>query len=192
MKKSNNKVITLLTLFIIFIGPLIAAWWFYSDTNTWKAKKLNHGKLIQPVISVKKVHLYQNNGKVLSFHDYARKWLLIMVQPSQECNNDCKTIVHNLRQVHLALGKKSNRVRRLMISYQQKKSLPVKKFIEANYQNMEFFMIDKSQWINSLKNKKINLSQPLVFIIDPLGNLIMYYPADFTMDGLYKDLKRLL
>jgi hypothetical protein len=99
-----------------------------------------------------------------------KKWQIIYIS-SGHCDQFCLTMRHNLRQVKLALGKNSLRVNVTFID------APVpKEWIKAfglRYKN-KFSVSDK------------------IYLMDPEGNILMYYPSHTDPMNILKDLKHLL
>jgi len=95
-----------------------------------------------------------------------KKWRVIYVA-SEICDSQCREIDHQLKQVQKALGKDSDRVNTILLS-NQNKQLP-------KLQAVLNFAVD---------NK--------IYLVDPLGNLFMYYSSDVDPMNVLKDLKRVL
>jgi hypothetical protein len=51
---------------------------------------------------------------------------------------------------------------------------------------------DDAAWLSQLPMREGATNSHRLYLIDPLGNLMMYYPPEATPKGLLEDLKRLL
>lgn len=100
-----------------------------------------------------------------------RTWRIIYVV--EQCDAACKAIDQQLHQLQIALGKDSNRVSVILIN--SNNTQLEKLTIALSQQEQHQFVV----------NKKI-------YLVDPLGNLFMYYPDDVNLMNVMKDLKRVL
>lgn len=91
-----------------------------------------------------------------------KKWQIILVSDNQ-CDKDCEKTFHLLNQVKKALGKNSPRV------VVEKKLPDTKVFIQKDF-----------------------VMQHKIYLVDPLGNLFMYYADTTDPMNVLKDLKRVL
>lgn len=93
-----------------------------------------------------------------------KKWDVIYVS-SDICDQECKKINADLHQVQKALGNDRDRI------------------VVMHLKNSEVhWPFDKTSFIFVKK----------IFLIDPLGNLFLYYPASTDPMNIFHDLKRLL
>ncbi|HSW69239.1 MAG TPA: hypothetical protein VLI69_03640 [Gammaproteobacteria bacterium] len=107
----------------------------------------------------------------LSEQNAQKKWRVLYVS-NETCDSACKQITHQLNQVQKALGKDSHRV---FILFMNNKEALLKKL------QTDFMQHEKNFVIN---NK--------IYLIDPLGNLFMYYSDTTDPMSILKDLKRVL
>jgi len=156
-------------LFAVFFGPLFFAMWLFYVPNSWMSSKTqNHGTLIEPAQPLEKFELASVDGDA---------WLFKM------------------RQVRLTLGRDSERVQRKYLGLtkglnKQQDRQEIEK-IFSKYHRMKVAWFDKQVVDKSLPQfKEFPVHQ--IYIIDPLGNLMMWYSKDATSKGMKKDLKRLL
>lgn len=101
-------------------------------------------------------------------HD-SKKWQIVYV-PNHVCDTDCENVVYTLNQIKKALGKDSQRVDIKKISFSEP-------HISAQKQS---FVNEKF----SIENK--------VYLVDPAGNLFMYYADSSNPMNILKDLKHVL
>ncbi|EKD72599.1 MAG: hypothetical protein ACD_45C00630G0005 [uncultured bacterium] len=97
-----------------------------------------------------------------------RTWRVVYT--SDGCAEQCKKIEYQLQQVKKALGKDSNRVNVILLSHQDMRMKKLKNvFIRQNF---------------VVQNK--------IYLVDPLGNLFMYYSSLVNPMDILRDLKRVL
>lgn len=150
----------------LFLIPFIGAILFYINRDQIHYATKNKGRLITPPLSLSALSLLPNPKL------FAGKWILLYVVPtnSSGCNEGCRKNLRMVRQVHTALGKDQSRVSSAVIPYKGgESSLKQHLFLSKNVNN-----------------------NGQLFIVDPLGNIMMTYDDDNFGEALYKDLTHLL
>jgi cytochrome oxidase Cu insertion factor (SCO1/SenC/PrrC family) len=187
MKNKKPLFITLILL-LIFIIPFQAAKRLYlHDANFLPKARTQHGYLIQPPLKINQLTLYDFDENLFDAQKLHGKWLLLYIGPNN-CLTLCKKNLYQLQQIHTATGKDQSRVLRVKISF-KKDRMPNK------YPGFLQLTVSKQQFSNFIKNlsiKTLALSLGAIYLVDPLGNVIMAYTLDANPSGLLKDLKHLL
>ena len=122
----------------------------------------------------------------------ANRWTLLYVGPG-ECSTVCRTDLYNTRQVRLALNRDMDRVQRVFIATGDCCDWP---FLDAEHPDLASVraLPEAGPVLKLLPS--INGIAPgaadRVYLIDPLGNLMMSYAPDAKPKGMLTDLKRLL
>jgi len=193
-QKIPIKYWILLALVILFIGPIFVANTLYDGGNSWVTSRVNYGHLIQPPKSLQTLHLTQANGKKLQQKSLNGKWILLYVVPKR-CDENCKKTLYTIHQIQIALGKYSDRVSRIFVTLSKQHNKILIKKISHHYPAMKHFVITKNSFLKltaHLPNNKLMRQNGGIFIVDPLGNIMMSYQAQTKGDGIYQDLNRLL
>jgi hypothetical protein len=168
-------------LFLAFLAPLACAFWLYYGSGWRPMGHTNHGELIQPM---RELPLNAVTGGEL----LKGKWSLVVVSEGP-CEADCQQALVAARQIWLSLGKSTQRVRRVLLA-------------GAGCCNADYLSREHEGLI------RIDVSPPgsapllalfpadararMIFIVDPLGNLMMRYDSQANPKGLRQDLQRLL
>ena len=114
-----------------------------------------------------------------------------MIFVADQCDKRCEESLHNMRQIHVSMAKDSDRVQRIFISAEQG-------FESLHEQYPEMLIINKPRDEVEMLAKQFDLSgQPAVggqriYLVDPLGNLMMSYRPDVPAADIRKDLVKLL
>ena len=179
--KKKHPIFIILILFFIFLIPFQLAKILYTHNIYFLSSKTGtqHGYLIQPPFNLNQL-CYPR-----ALHG---KWLLLYTD-SENCSAACKKALHQLQQIHIATGKDQSRVLRVKLSFSSSKSMPEEfpGFLQLRCDKQQF-----SRLISRLPAKTLALSAPAIYLVDPLGNVILYYTLDINPSDLLKDLKRLL
>ncbi|NKB36313.1 MAG: hypothetical protein GKR93_03975 [Gammaproteobacteria bacterium] len=188
-----NKLV-LPAIIVIFTAPMLISWWLLTQTDYSRdASEVSHGELFVPARPLPDTKLLD----ILDPEQHSNlhgKWSLVVIHRS-ECDRPCFDSLYKIRQIRLATGKYSKRIQRVLVShgdfYTRIESKLLEQFKGQLYLDLE------RQPATFIENFKADKNTGLqgegeLFLIDPLGNLMMYYPADTQPSGIIKDLKRLL
>lgn len=197
MKNKNRRsLFIILILLLIFILPFQAAKKLYLDgTNFFPKAKIQHGYLIKSPLKINQLTLYDFEGKLFDTQKLHGKWLLLYTGPNN-CSALCKKNLYQLQQIHIATGKDQSRVLRVRLSFDiTRPGRPYGPPRPAGGEGITNLMVDKqefSEFINNLPTKMLALSIGAIYLVDPLGNVMLSYTLDANPSGILKDLKHLL
>ncbi len=176
--------IKLLALAAFFALPVLAGYvvYFFGWTPGGAA---NYGTLIPPR-AVTDATLLGLDQRPLKFSELRGKWLLVQFDGGS-CDAYCERKLYFMRQVRKALGKDTARVERLwLVTDGQAPKAALLEAIEgtllARPQDGGFggeFPADQS-------------TADHIYLVDPLGNLMMRFPRDPNPSRMLKDLQRLM
>lgn len=181
---------TPLALLLVFMVPLLGAIVLYYFHESLPMPRLKtHGILINPARPLERFSAQTSAGKSLSLDDIHGKWTLLYVA-GDKCDLYCEASLFKTRQARLALGEDIGRVQRLylVIDRHTLSNLPS---VLSEHPRMVVAAIDKAvqPTVMEVLGKA---PEGQVYIIDPLGNVMMRYPPNATSKGMIKDLKHLL
>ncbi|NNF66159.1 MAG: hypothetical protein HKM98_01475 [Gammaproteobacteria bacterium] len=181
----KNRLI-LIGLGVLFIGPLATAWTLYL-TGVWKpGAGANHGLLIQPIISLPRdAQPIAGDGATEGGFLYG-KWTLVH-WTEQGCDADCQEAVAKTRQIRLAMGREIERIDRVL--FQQQGTAPD---FAADHPDLLIVVPSAAAGEEISAAFRSNGGTELIFLVDPLGNLILSYPRDGDPADIRDDLKKLL
>ena len=181
-----------ITALLIFLTPIIvitvSTVWYYSGYGP--DEKVNYGRLLSDPIDVGTLDLeldYQN----LNVDSMERKWMLVHFI-NDACLESCADLIYVARQVNVLLARQQTRVKRYIAA-----PIEVKPKLEnffTTYQDLNFIEVkDQSTTIQEFKKNGIDpFAQPNMFVIDPIGNIILHYSGEVDGKKLLADLKKLL
>lgn len=175
--------IKLVLLFLAFAAPVIFAYLTY---YVWPPQsRINYGELIKPT-QISDPLLHNAEGKAFPLSKLRGKWVMLTVDQA-DCGADCEKKLWLLRQVRLATGKNMDRVERvLLLQGQRSVTDPIMK----QHPGMHVLTgADASLLARFPANA--NLTEH-IYIVDPLGNVMMRYPKNPDPGGILKDINRLM
>lgn len=187
MTKKSFTLKILLILLIFFI-PVLLAWCFYHAG--WLKQTANRGQLITTPISISSLDLKSQFDK----QTLPKKWLLLYII-TQDCDQDCAEQLYYMRQVRTALGKDRERVERLIVIPEGMATPLLQPLLHGKYAGTQQWQI-KSAVLKNLGQKlpptQTVFSKGALFIVDPLGNIVLFYAPPFKPRDWLRDLRRLL
>lgn len=189
--KKRSWVIPL--LLVLFIGPLVIAWFMVIEGD--KLGSSNYGQLIQPPLDITQLPLLDTNGNTFAQTQFKDHWIMVYVEPDS-CRELCQKNLYFMRQIRLATGKDMNRVERVLITFTDQPNDPqLSNLLTSVYPGTLHLLVAKKQFqqfIAPLSTSTLALQQGSFYLVDPHGNVMMYYPAEVKPSWIFKDLTRLL
>lgn len=168
---------------LVFAAPLIGA---YVTYKFWRpTATVNYGELIRPT-AVPEDQLRELGGAPFSLSGLQGKWVLVSVD-SAACDAPCERKLYLMRQLRVALGKNTDRVERLWLIDDQGE---VAAKLKADFAGTAMVRALGAPALNTLAAP--GSLRDHLFIIDPIGNVMMRYPKDPDPKGIMRDLNRLL
>jgi hypothetical protein len=181
---------TLAALAALFLVPLVLAFFIYYGTAWRPGTHVNHGLLITPPRPLPQTPLAglvpqsATNAPPL----FRGKWSLVYVGDGA-CDSDCHAALYLMRQTRLSLNSDMGRVARVFLVTGECCDRP---FLEAEHAGLDVRDASGTQGRELLAAFPSGGRARTVFIVDPLGNLMMSYDARQDPHGLLEDLKKLL
>jgi hypothetical protein len=166
----------------LFAGPLILAAWLYFDGSLRPSGRTNHGEILDPITNLRE------SMPDSALADLAEdNWLLVYANVD-ECTADCRDALYVLRQSRLMLG---NDMQRLLRVFLRGPAPPDRVFIEEQHPGLA--MIEDPELNELLEARRPQEMSPGgFFLVDPLGNLVMYFPPEIDPGDMVEDIQHLL
>jgi hypothetical protein len=186
---------TLLLVFGLFAAPVVFAWLAFFVYPDWRPDgSTNHGELIQPPRSLHFAPFSTVEGAALDEDFLQGKWTYVL-WAGRECGNPCLEQLVRMHQVRLAQGKNIDRVQALLLV--QGMEDPALRELQWHYPNLKIAHGGATQMHGLLREFQLAadedvLSGGRLYLVDPMGNLMMRYQPDAAPRGIVKDLERLL
>lgn len=155
----------------------------------------NYGTLVQPqrpIPPAGKLALTTLDGKPFDLRSLDDKWLLVTADQGA-CPKSCVRKLYVLRNVHASLGKNVKRMARVWFVTDD---APIPEKVLNGYKGTHILRADPGQLAAFLAPKAggdvADALRGPMWIIDPLGNLMMRYPPNADPISVRGDLKKLL
>ena len=174
---------TLWLIAMVAATPLIAAYllYFFWRPNAF----VNHGELV-PNASIADAVVQQPDGTRFDFSRFKGKWLFLMVD-SGACDAYCEGKLYRMRQVRLTQGQNMERIERAWLIDDDR--TPRARLI-ADYDGTYSIRLQDRALLERLPAHASRRAH--IYLIDPLGNVVLRYAGDADASGMKKDVTRLL
>jgi hypothetical protein len=146
-----------------------------------RAARVNYGTLLE-VVPAPAIEGVQEDGTPFRLVDLRGRWVLLAAGTAG-CDAACERALYAMRQAHTMQGKERDRIVRVWLDAGGAPPTP-----QLRQQHPGLLIaLAPAGVLSSLPGV-----HPGIWLIDPLGNLVLSYPANPDIKGLAKDLTRLL
>lgn len=182
--------LTLLLIVAVFAIPMIAAYLYRPSGEPG-----NHGTLVDPPRPLQEFRMTGLDGESAGLDVLKDKWTLLYVG-GDACGEPCRTQLFNIERVRLTQGKHMDRVQSLYLAPESMAAREVSDTL-VEYKGVKGYRVSRSgletmapgfDWGSAAEPGAAGR----IYVVDPLGNLMMFYPEGADPSGMKKDLERLL
>jgi hypothetical protein len=151
----------------------------------------NNGVLIRPPRAISELPLSMSGGESFDFTKQPKQWSLV-IPVRAHCDEQCQHMLYITRQIHIALGKHSERVRRYLIATEFPLDTEFENLLKQ-HPKLEILRADSAAFNAYFGASQIQpLQNNQYLLLDPEGWFMMYYDAQLDGKAVLKDLKFLL
>ena len=191
VRRGRRQLVALAALFFV---PLAVAFWLYYGPTDWRpAGGSNKGELVEPARPLPAISLPMADGSPSGTGFLRDKWTMLYVGDGA-CDERCRNALHLTRQSRIALNKDMDRVQRVFLVTGH---CCDRAFLAAEHPDLVVASVEDSASAALLAPFPDYDDVPAatagrIYLVDPLGNLLMSYPATAPDKALLTDLKKLL
>jgi hypothetical protein len=174
---------------ILFVcaSPLLASYLTYYVIKP--AGRTNYGELLDPrLYPIPALGEHGLDGRPQPLESLKGKWLMVTVNGG-DCQAGCQKRLHDMRQLQISTGKERERIERVWLITDD---APLDTILIREYDGMRLLRVDGGKLGTWLPATPQTGAADHIYLIDPLGNLMMRYPKDADAARIRKDLTRLL
>jgi cytochrome oxidase Cu insertion factor (SCO1/SenC/PrrC family) len=173
-----------------FVTPVVLAYALYFLGVTPPAFS-NKGELLNPVIDVEALALTDAGNQAMSRDDITIHRWHMMVFTGASCDEACNKILYSMRQINIAVGKNAPRVRH-MIVHLENPGDEFRALITDEYPDARRVYSNSQTIEAALQEVGANFRSNEIYIMDPLGNIMLRFNQDQSYKDLMHDLNKLL
>jgi peroxiredoxin len=184
-KQRGRRMLWLVLL--VCAAPLIASYFAYYVVKP--ERRSNYGTLLDqrahPVPSMATTTL---DGRPLPLQGFKGKWVMLMTG-SGACAQACQQQLFTMRQLRLMQGKEMDRIERVWLILDRE---PLDTIVIREFDGTHMLRADAAAVKAWLPVDAGDSTDRHIYMIDPLGHLMMRFPADPEPRKVYKDIYKLL
>lgn len=186
----------LVLLGLLFMTPAFVSWVMHNSSEEgWRpGGTTNRGVLVHPARTLTLPADMQVAD--VTANDYLQgKWTMLYIGDA-DCDDVCSNNLYKMRQVRIAQNEHMKRVQTLYMVLGDELPAALREQLEKEHTRLDIAIVPENlsgQIAADFLVDGVSMdTAERVYYIDPLGNLMMYYPVDANAGGMLKDLKKLL
>jgi len=191
----KRSLTPLVLVFLCTLAPILAAFVLYNNPQWWPEESSNYGTLIdpqRPIPAAQDLQLTTLDGQPFDLQSLQGKWLLLSVGEAA-CPESCARKLFITRNSHASQGKNVDRLARVWFITDDAE-VPAK-VLEA-YRGTVMVRARPEQLARFLLARDSVAGEPgllgPIWVIDPLGNLMLQFPANADGVKVRKDISKLV
>ncbi len=151
----------------------------------------NNGELIRPPRAIAELPLQSGSGERFDFAKQPKQWSVV-IPVASHCDDKCQQMLYLTRQIHIALGKHTERVRRYLIVTESPLDAEFENLLKQ-HPKLEILYANNADFATYFASSKLQPVQNHQYLLlDPEGWFMMVYGLDIDGKAVLKDLKFLL
>lgn len=214
MSETKRNLWPLWAVLAVTIAPVIASYVMYYGVKP--EGRTNYGDFVEPQVTVTTLPVStvvqpkaesafvavqadsRTQRPLTQLGDWNGRWLMVRMGPAQ-CSEACKHELWLMRQIRLTTGRERDRVERLWILTDRSgKPDPA---LLAEHEGLWVVRLGDTEvkdplianWLSVARQSAVqNQGASNIWLVDPLGNLMMRFPDNPDPNGIKKDLNKLL
>lgn len=177
----------LFAVLLVCAAPLIASYLTYYVIKP--SGRTNYGTIIDPrAHPIPQLGSTTLDSKPRTLADLSGKWIMLKVGGG-ECLKACQEQLIEMRQWRLMQGKNMNRIERVWLVTD---SQPVNTATLRAHEGLHLMRAPADAVAKWLPAEQGTSASDHVYLIDPLGNLMMRFPKQPDRRRVYQDIAKLL
>tara|TARA_B110000503_G_scaffold105513_1_gene157448 strand:- start:42440 stop:43105 length:666 start_codon:yes stop_codon:yes gene_type:complete len=209
---TRNRMVLLLIGGIPLTVILAASWlWFFVAKGDLDLVDMlgtaNRGALVQPPRQLDEYALLDETGATVTVSALEPRWTMLVPSAGGDCAESCEKTLYLTRQIHMAMGKEFNRLRRVYISdyTAQNTQLAVEKlsdghpisaagefarYLSTEHQGLQTLALSDASYAALFPEYATDANT--WYLMDPAGWIMMSYNEEVPYKDVIADLKFLL
>jgi len=192
----RRSLLPLVLVFLCALAPIVAAVVVYYNPQWWPDESSNYGTLVEPqrpVPAPAELQLTTLDGQPFDLRSLRGKWV-VMSADQAECPESCARKLFVARNAHASQGRNVDRLVRVWFITDD---APVPEKVLQAYQGTVMVRAQAAQLQRFLLGADSGAADAAalrapMWLMDPLGNLMLQFPAEADGVKVRQDLGKLL
>jgi glutathione peroxidase-family protein len=186
-KQKRSGRMAMFAVLAVCAAPIVASYVTYYLIKP--EGRNNYGALLDPrQYPIPAMASKQLDGKPAKLEDYKGKWIMLKVGGS-DCQQDCQDMLYAMRQLRTMQGKEMDRVERVWLITDEQPLETMLMRVNDGTHMLRAPADTVAKWLPAEEGAKL---EDHIFLIDPLGNLMMRFPKHADPKKVKTDLTKLL
>ncbi len=179
----------LVLLALLFSAPLVMAMVLFFIAPEWRPDgQTNYGELIHPAQPLPEPQWVNAEGETVGLAAIRGRWNWVF-PVAGSCDSACEAALYDLRQARTLLNDKRPRLRRIVLLDDVDQVAPLQQRLAELHPDLEIYAPAPG---DSAAAVLPQAPAGTVYVVDPLGNLMMRYAPQPDLTKVLKDIKRLM
>lgn len=177
-----------LVMLIFFLTPMVVVLVMYK--LDWRPQGESLGELVVPARLLELPSgLSKSDGVAVPAQFWREKWSMVYV--THACELACKNKLHTMRQLHVSLYKDIPRMQRVLLTTSTDTAVLLQRYPDLVILNQPASAVQALETQFNQQSEQASETDRL-YLVDPLGHLMMSYPATIAPASIRKDIVRLM
>ena len=184
-----NGRLKMLMVLLVCAAPVMASYFTYYVVRP--EGRRNYGDLITPPVDMPELQTQDERGDIVPLKSLKGQWLLVAVGGGA-CDAACQENLYFQRQLRESLGKDKDRLDRVWFITDD---APVNKSLLPALSQSQVLRLKAEALQGWLKPAADHALADHLYVVDPMGNWMMRFPAPMNVSSAAKakrDLERLM
>ncbi|MGB5201818.1 MAG: hypothetical protein WBN68_19705 [Sedimenticolaceae bacterium] len=191
VRRNRLKLLGIFALFLLAPLSALFAWLYVGDAGV--DTTTNAGTLVSPARPLAVSGLVNADGTPLTDADLRGHWTFVLFAPGASCGERCQQQLYLTRQTRLAMNKDVSRVQRLLV-FGKRPDAALSDRLAQEHADLRWVVGDnRAETLRArFRGEGFGAEGEQYFLVDPLGNLMMFYDLSVPTKGMMNDLRKLL
>lgn len=190
-QQNKRKLLTIIAWFLIPLAVAIS-WYKLLPEDYRPASMTNNGELLDPVFTLTEFSYQTLEGEPFGNREVETIWTLLHFVEG-ECDADCSESLYNTRQMRISFGKDIDRIKRIAVVSGEVMSESNMKMWASHPDLLVLVATGTGMGVQIKQHlDDFERNSNAVFLLDPLGNVVIRFPGSLPVKLMKKDIKKLL
>lgn len=185
VRRGRLKLLALVALFVVPVAGAVA--WYFAAPGLAPAPTV-HGTLIDPARPLEPFELDRASGDPYTLEAMRGRWTLVHLVGAR-CDAVCRERIYYTRQIREALGEERMRVQRLALAADGRRTAGLAGILGEHPRLTVVAQGSRGPLAGQFPPDR---PSGTVFLVDPLGNLMLRFGPAVAPDDILDDLERVL
>lgn len=184
-------------LVLLFLLPVVALWIYYADSSSLhRHYNQTQAHIFSPPMPMSGLVYHRADGRRVPNDAFMGHWTLLMMNPGL-CDLHCHEGLDDMSRIQVSLAAHGRTFQQAVLSYPNvKNNSHLSKTIDTQYPGVQIFLVKSDKYRTLIKGAHLHpdkaMHQGALYVLDPKGQVRLFYRADSDPANIYRDIDHLL